>query len=219
MNENKISAILGGLVIIVVGIMVVNYFRNLNSGTTTPTSVNTEETASVEGKKHTVATGENLWSIAQKYYNDGFKWTEIRDANNLSNSDAITVGQELIIPNIEASDSADLASPTAIASATPSAAVSPTPVISPTPTVTPTPAITPTAVATSTPSTQIEKPTEAPADTTITGTTYTVVRGDSLWKIAQKAYGDGNRWVEIAKANKLANPNLIHAGNVFTLPR
>lgn len=50
-------------------------------------------------------------------------------------------------------------------------------------------------------------------------TTYTVVRGDSLSQIARKFYGDGGKWVEIAKANKLANPQVIHAGNVFVIPK
>ncbi len=49
--------------------------------------------------------------------------------------------------------------------------------------------------------------------------TYTVVRGDNLWKIAVRAYGDGYKWVDIARANKLVNPNLIHAGNVLVIPR
>jgi nucleoid-associated protein YgaU len=53
----------------------------------------------------------------------------------------------------------------------------------------------------------------------ISDTTYTIVKGDSLWQIAVRAYGDGYKWVEIAKANKLTNPNVIHAGNVLTLPR
>lgn len=53
----------------------------------------------------------------------------------------------------------------------------------------------------------------------IQGNTYTVVKGDHLWGIAVRAYGDGYKWVDIAKENKLANPNLIHSGNVFTLPR
>jgi nucleoid-associated protein YgaU len=48
--------------------------------------------------------------------------------------------------------------------------------------------------------------------------TYTVVRGDSLWKIAVAAYGNGYKWVEIARANRLANPDIIHTGNVLTLP-
>lgn len=49
--------------------------------------------------------------------------------------------------------------------------------------------------------------------------TYTVVKGDCLWNIALRAYGDGEKWHEIAEANKLANPRIIHSGNVFTIPR
>lgn len=48
--------------------------------------------------------------------------------------------------------------------------------------------------------------------------TYTVVRGDDLWNIAVKEYGNGYRWADIAKANSLANPGLIHAGNVLQMP-
>lgn len=47
---------------------------------------------------------------------------------------------------------------------------------------------------------------------------YTVVHGDDLWNIAVKEYGNGYRWSDIAKANKLENPNVIHAGNVLTMP-
>ncbi|NTU73740.1 LysM peptidoglycan-binding domain-containing protein [Candidatus Roizmanbacteria bacterium] len=50
-------------------------------------------------------------------------------------------------------------------------------------------------------------------------TTYTVKSGDSLWSIAQQVYGDGNMWSRIADANHLANPSIIHAGNVFVIPR
>lgn len=74
------------------------------------------------------------------------------------------------------------------------------------------------------PRVEVRKPTTklAKAETvgsTITGNTYSVVHGDYLWGIAVRAYGDGYRWVEIARANNLANPNLIHAGNVLTIPR
>jgi len=47
---------------------------------------------------------------------------------------------------------------------------------------------------------------------------YTVIHGDDLWNIAVKEYGNGYRWVDIAKANNLTNPGLIHAGNVLQLP-
>lgn len=53
----------------------------------------------------------------------------------------------------------------------------------------------------------------------IRDTSYLVVKGDSLWTIALRAYGDPYRWVEIAKENQLANPSIIHAGNVLSIPR
>ena len=47
---------------------------------------------------------------------------------------------------------------------------------------------------------------------------YTVVPGDDLWNIAVKEYSNGYRWVDIAAANKLENPGVIHAGNVLKMP-
>ncbi|BBX37409.1 mannose-binding lectin [Mycolicibacterium mageritense DSM 44476 = CIP 104973] len=48
--------------------------------------------------------------------------------------------------------------------------------------------------------------------------TYTVVSGDTLWAIAERFYGDGNRYQEIANASGIANPDLIHPGQVLTIP-
>ena len=53
----------------------------------------------------------------------------------------------------------------------------------------------------------------------IKGNTYTVVKGDDLWDIAVRAYGDGYQWVKISQANKLTNPSVIFSGNVLTIPR
>ncbi len=48
---------------------------------------------------------------------------------------------------------------------------------------------------------------------------YSVVAGDDLWSISQKEYnGNGYRWVDIAKANHLTNPDIINAGNVLIVP-
>lgn len=53
----------------------------------------------------------------------------------------------------------------------------------------------------------------------ITGTNYKIQKGDYLWEIAVRAYGDGYKWVEIAQANNLENPDVIHEGNTLILPR
>lgn len=53
----------------------------------------------------------------------------------------------------------------------------------------------------------------------ITSATYEVEKGDSLWTIAVRAYGDGYKWTEIANENDLVNPNIIHPGNILVLAR
>lgn len=53
------------------------------------------------------------------------------------------------------------------------------------------------------------------------GGTYTVVSGDSLYKIAKQSYGDGSKWQTIYDANKSViggNPNLIYPGQVLAIP-
>jgi nucleoid-associated protein YgaU len=47
--------------------------------------------------------------------------------------------------------------------------------------------------------------------------TYTVVSGDTLWAIAERFYGDGNKYHEIAAASGIANRDLI-PGQVLTIP-
>ncbi len=48
---------------------------------------------------------------------------------------------------------------------------------------------------------------------------YIVIKGDTLWDIAVRAYGDGYAWPKIASANKLINPGVIHSGNRLSIPR
>lgn len=65
-----------------------------------------------------------------------------------------------------------------------------------------------------------EKVSEVSNETeTISATTYEVVKGDTLWSIAVRAYGDGYQWVKIASENKITHPNTIHTGNILILPR
>jgi nucleoid-associated protein YgaU len=191
--ENAISVVLGLAVVLVIGAMIVNTIRNRNK---TNDAANTEATtqgqtgaSGTTGKgTYTVQAGDTLWSIAEKSYNDGFKWTEIQKANSLS-SNTVEVGQKLILPEITGASTSS--QPVAAGSTGPTGTGN-------------------VAVATGTK--------EGQTLSASTDKSYTVVRGDSLWTIAVKQYGNGNRWVDIAKANNLKNPSLIHAGNVFILP-
>ncbi|MEI6690910.1 MAG: LysM peptidoglycan-binding domain-containing protein [bacterium] len=49
--------------------------------------------------------------------------------------------------------------------------------------------------------------------------TYAVSKGDHLWKIAQKFYGSGYNWVDIAKENNLTSPGQLEAGQELKLPK
>ena len=68
--------------------------------------------------------------------------------------------------------------------------------------------------ATATP--QSDRATKAPE----TGTSYTVKKGDSLWAIAKRHYGNGADYTKIYEANKdkINNPNLIYAGQTLVIP-
>lgn len=47
---------------------------------------------------------------------------------------------------------------------------------------------------------------------------HTIAKGDTLYGIAKKYYGNGNRYPEIAKANGIKNPNVIHVGQKIIIP-
>ena len=50
--------------------------------------------------------------------------------------------------------------------------------------------------------------------------TYTVVKGDTLSKIAKRFYGSAGQWKLIYEANKdsIKTPDLIYPGQTFRIP-
>lgn len=47
--------------------------------------------------------------------------------------------------------------------------------------------------------------------------TYTAAKGDTLWAISTRFYGDGTRWRELAAKNSIADPKKLPIGKVLTL--
>lgn len=58
-------------------------------------------------------------------------------------------------------------------------------------------------------------------DNTTTPQTYTVKKGDCLWSIAKRFYGNGSKYTIIKEANKaiIGNSNYIYPGQVFVIPK
>ena len=67
---------------------------------------------------------------------------------------------------------------------------------------------------------EVRETTNSPEPTENKTVTHTVVRGDCLWNIAKKYYGNGSKYTVIYEANKdkIQNPNLIYDGQVLIIP-
>jgi len=269
LHESTISMLLGALVIVVAGIIIINYISSKKGETVPPIEI---EEVQEGPKTHVVQEGEDLWKISEKYYGTGFKWSKIAEANNISDPNQIKAGQTLTIPPLLDSEIAQ-AQPTGI-TLTPTVTEteekiketvtsSPTPVLPEEKEEKPLTSVNEHTVSKgeslwkiaekyyksgynwidiakannlknpnyievgqklTIPSIEaklatIDKTQSRPKLEPITGDTYKVVKGDSLWKIAERAYGSGFKWIDIARENKLANPRIIHPGNELKLPR
>lgn len=212
-NNSFINIVLGTLIVIVLGVLLFNYFSKPGSDLgPSGQAENTEETtqtADVSKEnlpgKYTVKEGDTLFTIAEQYYDDGYMYDKIVEVNNLENGNIIAIGQVIDIPKLEDGEVAALAT-------------------------TPEPSASPEAIAQATPepSTNPVAPVEggqggAENQTAwgekITGNTYTVQEGDWLSKIAGRAYGDIYQYDKLAQANNIADPNTIEVGTVIQIPR
>lgn len=199
-GESYTSLILGIVVVIIASILLLSFAKNKNIVNTNPPIQDTSSTKTQAPEaaqkqtdnSYTVQAGDSLWTIAEKQYKDGYKWTEIAKANNLINPGSIEVGSALELPKIEKAEQTitDVPQDIEVAQENSGTIRSPT-----------------------------SQPTTVGQVNKIVGNTYSVVRGDYLWEIAIRAYGDGYQWVKIANANKLENPDLIHSGNKLSIPR
>lgn len=93
--------VFGVVVILAVSVLVINYFRGLPTNNV----LQPNTTQKTQAKIHTVTIQDTLWSIAQSYYQDGFRWVDIAEANELTNPNIIEVGQELVLPGLESKSS------------------------------------------------------------------------------------------------------------------
>ena len=181
LGESYVSLFLGLIVVIIVAFLILSLGKNRHIKATSSIQdgpvIQEEEVKDQSQNKeraYIVKSGENLWTISENVYKDGYKWVEIAKANKLDNPGLIFKGDRLTIPEIK----------TAI-------------------TATPPP---------------MKQQNEIKTNS-ITENSYAIVKGDNLWDIAVRAYGDGYKWIDIAKANNLENPGLIFSDNILKIPR
>lgn len=191
-RQSLTSLGLGTLVVIIIGLLIFNYFSKIKQTPPLSEEVVTEEAVeeevAIEGEEgkpsfefkptelpteHTVARGEHLWGLAQRYYDDGYQWVKIVQENKIANADVILPGSKLRIPELEVAERPE------------------------------------------------EKPEEKiqALGGEIKGQEYTVQEGDNLCKIGLRAYGECTEGWKVAQANNLANPHLIYPGTVLKIPR
>jgi len=58
----------------------------------------------------------------------------------------------------------------------------------------------------------------AGGEKSVGGRSYTVKSGDTLSGISKEMYGDAGRYMEIAKANNISNPDHINVGQELIIP-
>ena len=117
LNESMLSMLFGIVTVILIGVLVFRMYKVGKPEITQDadkTEIAMEKVGEVkvevkeDGKKYpvdlaekvTVAAGDHLWKIAEKYYGSGYNWVDIAKENGLKNPSKIEVGQELKLPKV-----------------------------------------------------------------------------------------------------------------------
>lgn len=110
LNENTISTVMGGIVVVVIAGLIFNYFRTTNLKSWQGTLLTEQEAATTlnsESNDKIIATykvvkGDDLWHIAEKFYRSGYNYIDIMKENKITGAGIIVADQELRIPKVEA---------------------------------------------------------------------------------------------------------------------
>ncbi len=169
-----------------------------------------QQTGELDGKGGwIIKSGDTGFGIAKKVTGDGNRWREIipvnpgmstyTDKNGATQIKPWQIGQRISLP------------PSWLGSATPLPAPLPIPTSIPT--------SLPSSIPTSLPSSIPQLPQSTSLPASVGRRQYTVVKGDTMFGIAKRFTGDGNRWKELHAENpQVKDPNVIVVGQKLFVP-
>ncbi len=102
-QESYAGLVLGAIVVVILGLLVANYFTKSRGQIGVGESISQEQqTAAIT---YRVAQGESLSLIANKTYGSYDYWPVLAKVNNISNPNLIYVNSEINLPSKEEADS------------------------------------------------------------------------------------------------------------------
>ena len=118
LNESTLSTLLGALVVVIVGVLILNYVQQTRKGEEIgeeaaaevaqkigDVAVETTEEGKIVPKQladeYQVKAGDSLWSISVANYGSGYNWLDIAEANQVVNPDYLEADQKLKLPKVE----------------------------------------------------------------------------------------------------------------------
>lgn len=103
LGESYVSLILGAVVVFGLSVIFFLFIRESGFQKPPPSLDRTipQSTTPISQRTYVLKEGESLWDVAVKFYGDGFRYTEIIEANKLENPDYVPPGTRLIVPNVK----------------------------------------------------------------------------------------------------------------------
>lgn len=94
LSENAVSTLLSGAAVLMIAVLLFNYFRSINKAPGKTSSAATETALEIEIPTYTVQKGDTLWSIAEAKSGSGYKWNDLYAMNKdvISDPQLIEVG-------------------------------------------------------------------------------------------------------------------------------
>lgn len=173
-----------------------------------------EDTTSL---RYRVADGDDLWTLAERFYGEGAQWRKLADANPwLDPARPLEAGTILVVPDVDNQPAAVSQAPASPTDAPSQAPATTQPAAQLEQILPSLPEMASAAEPQKLAPSQDESPTSGETPTQ----PHTVKAGDTLWDLAEESLGDPTRWPELYQLNQdqVSDPDHIEVGWELNVP-